>query len=229
MVVFLLPGVLWLFGHLWPATEEETFSRAHYIRDRNYENVAGAIELIALEQQRVLSGFSSYLEAVRQGTGFDLLRDSIRSLILEIDEFLTEVRVRHPGYSIERINSALAQQRLIVWLEEQFFELCQELRALPDEEGAGQLRAVLVESIDAVVLVIIDGFRSRDPEDWSMLARLTGDRTELLRNLQGHYTPGNDPGTEDTQARVVKITNTAGEIFFLFSRLTREMASTESD
>ena len=224
LVVLILPTVMWTLARLWPATAEETLSRTEYIHDRGYENVAAALELIALEQQRVLSGFSSYLDAVRHGTGFEPLRDSVRSLILEIDEFLTEVRERHPGYDVESVNSALAQQRLFIWLEEQFAELCQELSALPDEKNAGQLRTVLVEAIDAVVLVIVDGLKSRDSEDWAMLVQLTGDRTELLRELRGHYAAGDGWANEAVQARVVKITNTAGEIFFLFSRLTREMA-----
>ncbi len=223
LLVLILPSLVWLFVRLWPSTAEETLSRAQYIHGRSYENVAAALELIALEQQRVLSGFSSYLNAVRNGHGIESLRDSVRSLIHEIEEFLTEVRVRHPGYGIDNVNSALAQQRLITWLEEQFAELCEELNVLPNEEGAGHLRAVLVEAIDAVVLIIIDGLNSRDPEDWAMLVQLTGDRTQLLRSLGGHYTDGEWQVDEATQARVVKITNTAGEIFFLFSRLTREI------
>ena len=228
VVVLVLPPVAWMFARLWPATAAENLSRAQYIRGRTYENVAAALELISLEQQRVLSGLSSYLNAVRQGDSIDSLRHPLRSLILEIEEFLTEVRVRHPGYGVNGVNSALAQQRLIIWLEEQFSELCQDLNMLPDNADAQQLRTVLVEGIDAVVLVIIDGISSRDPEHWSMVIQLTGDRSEFLRQLWGHYVADETPVNEPVQANIIKITNTAGEILFLFSRLTRELVDSST-
>ena len=223
LLVLILPLVAWLFVRLWPSTSEEALSRAQYIRGRSYENVAAALELIALEQQRVLLGLSSYLNSVRNGSGIESLRHSVRSLIREIEEFLTEVRVRHPGYGVDEVNSALAQQRLIIWLEEQFAELCQELNELPNDEATGQLRTVLVEGIDTVVLVIIDGLSSGEPEHWTMLIQLTGDRTELLTRIRGQYVTDVAPANEAVQASIVKVTNTAGEIFFLFSRLTREI------
>ena len=88
----------------------------------------------------MLSAFSSYLDAVRRGSGVDSLRNSVRPLIREIDEFLTELRSRHSSYEIEVVNSILTQQRLIAWLEEQFAELCAELNELPNDETTGHLR-----------------------------------------------------------------------------------------
>ena len=208
---------------LWPATTEESMSRAAYIHNRGYTDIASALELIALEQRRVLSAFSSYLDAVRQGDGVDSLRNAIRPVIREIDEFLTEVRVRHPGHAIEDVNSVLAQQRLIVWLEEQLAELCYELSRLPNDEATAQLRNVLIDGIDTVTLVIIDGLTSPDPEDWSMVMQLTGDRSELLRRIRTAYMSVETPPSDAVQANILKATNTAAEIFFLFSRLTREM------
>ena len=88
--------------------------------------------LSLLEQGRVLSAFSSYLDAVRQGAAIEPLRNSVRPMIREMDEFLTEARLRHPSHEMEAVSSMLAQQRLIVWLEEQFAALCAELNELPD-------------------------------------------------------------------------------------------------
>jgi len=149
LFIALLPRLGQLFSRLWPATPAENISQAVYIHDRSYVDAATALELIRLEQRRVLSAFSSYLAAVRRGSGIDPLRDSVRELISEIGEFFNEVRMRHPGHAIDEVNSILAQHRLIVWLEEQFAELCAELNQLPNDEAAGQLRDVLVEGIDA--------------------------------------------------------------------------------
>ena len=228
LVVLLLPLVAWLFARWWPTTAAETMSRPEFIHSRSYVNVSAALELIALEQRRVLSGFSSYLDAVRQGTTVDPLRTSVRTLIREIDDFLTEVRVHHPGYGIDEVNSALAQQRLVIWLEEQFGELCEDLNQLPDDTATSQLKSVFVEGIDAVVLVIIDGLTSPDPESWATIRQLTRDRSELLRQIRSNYLSSEPPPGEALQVTILKVTNTTGEIFFLFARLTQEMTASQT-
>ena len=222
-VIFFVPGIAQLFAVWWPATSAEVMSRVAYIHARNYGDITAALDLIALEHRRLLSSFSSYLDAVRQGRRIDTLQDSVKQLMREIDEFFTEARIRHPGHEMEAVSSMLAQQRLLVWLEEQFSELCTDLNELPDEGGTSQLRAVMVDGIDAVVLAISDGLNSRDPDDWRMAIQLTGDRSQLLSRIRTDYTSGDSSISDTTQASILKVTNTAVEIFFLLSRLTREI------
>ena len=226
LMLALIPLMVKVYSRLWPATAIDRLSQVEFVHSRAYGAVAVALELAALEQKRVLGVFSSYLDAVRQGRDIEALRNSIRPVILEIDEFLTEARIRYPGREMEAVNSMLAQQRLIVWLEEQFAELCAELNELPNEGATGQLRNVMVDGIDTVVLVIIDGLTSQDPEDWRTAMQLTGDRTEMLRRVRSYYTSEDIPLSDTTHASILKITNTAGEIFFLFSRLTGEIEGT---
>ena len=87
-LVMVLPSIVRLFVRRWPASTAEIMSRAAYIHDGGHSDVATALELIVMEQRRVLSAFSSYLDALRQGIGIDSLRNSVRPLIREIDEFL---------------------------------------------------------------------------------------------------------------------------------------------
>ena len=224
-VVLALPKVARLLNRLWPATAMELMSRSAYIHDRGHSEVATALELIALEQRRVLSAFSSYLDAVRQGSGIESLRNSVRTLIGDTDEFLSEVMLRHPGHRVDDLSSMLAQQRLIGWLEEQFAELCDSLNRLPSDESGARLRGTMVEGIDAAVLTIIDGLGSNNPEDWATAKQLTDDRSLVLRQLRSSYMPqdGSPATSEAAQATIVRVTNTAGEIFFLLFRLTREV------
>ena len=55
--------------------------------------------------------------------------------------------------------------------------------------------------------------------------QLTGDRSELLRRIRDDYITTNAPVSDSIQAGILDVTNTAGEIFFLFSRLTQEMGA----
>ena len=223
-MIFVLPRVARLLNRLWPATPMELMSRSAFIHDRGHIEVATALELIALEQRRVLSAFSSYLEAVRQGSGIGSLRNSVKTLIGDTDEFLSEVMLRHPGRRVDDVSSMLAQQRLIGWLEEQFAQLSDTLNQLPDDEPGARLRGVMVEGIDIVILTIIDGLNSNSPDDWITAKRLTDDRSDVLSKLRISYMAQDDAHyrSDASLATMIKVTNTAGEIFFLLNRLLVE-------
>ena len=165
---------------------------------------------------------------MRLWSEIDTLGNSVRPLMAEIDDFLTEARLRYPIHEIEAVNSILVQQRLIVWLEEQFAELCTELNQLPRGEAAGQLRNVLIEGIDAVVLVMADGLANPDPELRLTANQITGDRSELFRRVRNDYILRVTSSGDAVQASILKATNTAGEIFCLFSRLAQNMEGSSS-
>ena len=158
----MLPLMVKVYARLWPATAIERLSQVEFVRNRAYGAVAVDLELAAKEQRRVLLAFASYLDAVRQGQDIETLRTSIRPVIREIDEFITEVILRYPLQRTDGVNSMLAQQKLITWLEEQLAELCNILNQMPKEEDPDQLRSALVESIDIVALVILDACELRE-------------------------------------------------------------------
>ncbi len=214
-----------LFSRLWPATELENISQTQYIGDRRYNDVGMALQLAVLEQQRAVSAFSLYLDMVRKGNDaddLDELSDSVSSLLDEISEFLTELRRRHPGHSPEAINSVLAQQRVIIWLEEQFEELCAELMEMPGDAESGQLRYVLLEGIDAMVLTVSESLASQDPDHWPVASQLTYDLTDALDRIRNDYVARGVAASDFVQSIALKTTNTAGVIFFLLSWLAQE-------
>ena len=224
-VLLVIPLAVRLFSRLWPTTTTEAMSRLAFIHDRAHGDIGTALQLVSLEQRRMLSAFSLYLHAVRQGGGIEPLRTAVKTIIGEIDEFLIEVRVRHSAHSVEEVNSILTCQRLIVWLEEQFAELCDTLNQLPSGESGDRLRGAMVEGIDAVILTIIECLNSDNPEDWETARQLTDDRYEVLRELRSSYMAEDDPPdlSGAFQANTLNTTNTAREIFFLLSRFLREM------
>ena len=128
------------------------------------------------------------------------------------------------------MNSIMTQQRLIVWLEEQFAELCDSLNQLPNDESGERLRGVMVEGIDTLVLTIIDNLNNDNQEGWANARELTDDRSEVLRKLRSAYISQEDPSSlsDATQGNMLKVTNTAGEIFFLLSRLLREVENSST-
>ena len=214
-----------LYARLWPASMVETVSLTEYIRGRDIGNVESSLRLAALEQRRVLTAFPFYLDAARRRTSVRELRESTQPAISEIFQFLSDTSVRYPGQSMEAVNSMMTQQRLIVWLEEQFAELCDSLNQLPSDGPGERLRGVMVEGIDTLILTILDDLNHDNQEGWANARELTDDRSEVLRKLRSTYISQEDPSSlsDATQANILKVTNTAGEIFFLLSRLLREV------
>ena len=62
-----------------------------------------------------------------------------------------------------------------------------------------------------------------------MALDLTGDRNELLARLRDTYLEDERSFDHAVQSNILKVTNTAGEIFFLLSRLAREMEPSVAD
>lgn len=218
-----MPLVVAFYTRRWPATEEDSASQLAFIHSRAHDDVVTALELADLEQRRVLAFFSSYLDAVRRGLDGDSLRSPVKALLGEIDDFLDTVRKKHPGHGMEGISSMLTRQRLIVWLEEEFGDLCDGLDRLPNDAATSSLRDSLIEGIDVFVQTIMEGMTSNDPDDWRVITQLTGDRSQMLRDIRARYISAETSLSEAAQADILAVTNTATEIFFLLSRLTREM------
>ena len=223
LILILMPLMVKVYSRFWPATAIERLSQVEFVRNRAFGALAVDLELAAKEQRRVLVAFASYLDAVRQEQDIETLRNSIRPVIREIDDFLTELILRYPLQRTDGANSMLAQQKLITWLEEQFAELCKILNQMPKEEDSNQLRTTLVEGIDTVVLVILDALNSGNAEQWSEARKLAEDRTDLLRRFQNAYLEQHANLGETERLNVLKAINAAGEIFHLLSRITQEM------
>lgn len=226
-IIFLTP-VGRLYARLWPDSAVESISRPQYIQDRGHVGIEASLQLAVLEQLRVITAFSSYLDAARQRSGADSLSSAARQLLGEISEFLTDMRQKFPSrLHAEHIDTVLTRQRFIEWLENRISELCEDLNNLPDDETAVQMRDLLIESVDSIVMAIIDELRNETPEQRSMILELTRDRDEALRRIRRRIFSSETDLTDEVQAGILKATNTAAEIFFLLHRLAQQMQPAE--
>ena len=218
-----------VFSRFWPAHETEEMLRPKYIHDRALYDVETAIDLAHLEQKRVLGIFSGYLEMARTGNGLGMIRLSNRELIARVDEFLAELELRHPSSSIERRNSVLSRQKLITWLEEQFSDLCESLREMPEGESLHDFRISLIEGTDGAFLVFLDALESDDEDSWSFAEQLMGDRRFLMQDVRARFLQPESESGSSQQSGIVKGTNSVENIFFLLAQLTREFQGGRGD
>ena len=222
MVLTLRPSVR-LLERLWPDTAEEQASRTKFIHDHALTDVESALALVDLEQRRVLEILTQYFDRVRQGDKVDTLHEATRNLLTEIEEFLVESAGHHPSQSVEDHSSMLTRQKLLSWLEDQVANLCTMLQSLSDRPDDRALRTTICEGVDAVFLSLHYAIESDDDELWPMAKKLVDDRSDLMSNIRRTYRQSGQPLDEAERARIVEITNTVEQIFFLLSKLVREL------
>ena len=221
MVLTLRPSVR-LLERLWADTAEEQASRTKFIHDHALTDADSALALIDLEQRRVLEILTQYFGRVRQGEKADALHEATRNLLSEIEEFLVESAGHHPSQSVEDHSSMPTRQKLLSWLEDQVASLCTMLLSLSDRPDDRALRTTICEGVDAVFLSLHYAIES-DDELWPMMKKLIDDRSNLMSNMRRTYWRWGHSLDEAERARIVEITNTVEQIFFLLSKLVREL------
>ena len=218
----VLDIAVWLVERWWPATELEALAKPQFIRNDVLGDVETSLRLANLEQRRLFDMLSRHLDAVRSGTQPDELREATRELMGRIEEFLSDLAAHCSDGEADTYRSIITRQKLFIRLERQVLELCDALRGLPPKSQLATLSMVLVEGIDALLLVLIDTLASGEASAWPSTTQLMGDRAELLRNLRNLTLKEEPPLTGIERAKVVRLANVAEHVFLLVTRLAHE-------
>ena len=229
LCVFLLPmmlaGLGWsasVLERLWPTSTADALARPQFMHDHASVDVETSVVLADLEQRRTMRNFSEYFDAVRRSERIRPLRTGTKKLLCDIAEFVDELHVRHPMHGIENQNSLRNRQRLLAWLEDSLGIMCETLLDLDERSALGQLRTTICESVDSVLISFIGAMESDDPMDWEFTRELTGDRSEMMRNIRTKYLQCEPPLPHVDLIHVLLITNSVEETFFLLSKLEKE-------
>jgi len=175
------PG--WL-ERMSPPTPEEDLSRPMYLQAEALLSPETALDLVALEQLRMVGALEHYLKAAR-GEGeakLAALHHAAGELGEEISAFL-ESLVKMPIATdlAARVISFQRKEETMESLEENVFLFAETLESRHD---AAELAGRLVEALDTIVLTAADALRSKDEGDVDMLVRLTDDRGGMMEKLR---------------------------------------------
>ena len=142
--------------------------------------------------------------------------------MLPLWAFLDNLQTLHSMYGVERHNSMRNRQKLLVWLEDALGALCETLAAGDDQPALAQFRMTICESVDSVLLSLVDAMESDDRVSWEIARRLTGDRGEMMREIRTEFLRRDPPLQHTEFLDVMRITNSVEETFFLFSKIEKE-------
>ena len=217
-----------LYEKFWPVTRLERLSQTRYIHDRAFDDLDMALVLVDLEQNRVLSTLSEYLDAARGNKPIPELKQANGFLISRIDEFLEEAKTHRSSAWTEHLSSLLGRQRLLVWLDEQVAELCTELNSVPAGSNLTRLKTSVIEGIDAVLAVIThEASTPGDATDVRPYAtRIVGGRGEVMRDIRDQYSREDAGLSSQERSGLLRITNIVELTFFLLMEFVRQAEHT---
>jgi phosphate:Na+ symporter len=168
-----------------PPTPDQDLSRPMYLQTEALNSPETALDLVALEQQRLVRAVSHFLEAARgdKAIRLKLLHVAAGQLGGEITHFLESLMSLPIG--VDLTSQVIAFQRkeeTLRALEENVFlfaEVLQNQGNLPEMAGR------LVEALDTLVLTAMDALGTKDITDITLLVQLTEDRGGMMERLRG--------------------------------------------
>ena len=229
----MLAGLEWSVSALdrvWPVSQVDELSQPKFIHDHASVDVDTSLVLIDLEQRRAVKNLSQYFDAVRRSASTRPLRDANRKLLSNIAEFLDDLQALHPAQGVEDRNAMRNRQKLLSWLEDAMGGLCETLAERPDRSALNQFRTSICESVDGVLLSLVDAMETDDRMTWDIAKQLTGDRGAMMRKVRTQFLEMDPPLRELELIDVLLITNLVEETFFVLSKVENEFnvyASTE--
>lgn len=208
---------------IWPPTRIEELSRMQFIHDHASVDVETSLVLADLEQRRAFGMLPGYFDTVRRGERIEPYREACRTVLSEIDGFLTGLQTLNPLQVVEDRNALLSRQKLLFWLNETVAEMCEALGELAGRAELEDFRTSICEGVDSVFLVLADAMNSGEPGAWDQAVGLLGDRGALMRRTRARYLEAVAPMRDADSTAVIRITGAVEEIFVLIPRLAQEM------
>ena len=114
------------------------------------------------------------------------------------------------------------RQKLLAWLEDALGVLCETLADFEDKSALAQFRTTICESVDGVLLSLVDAMESDDQVTWDLARGLTGDRGEMMREIRTQFLKKDPPLRHLELINVLLVTNSVEETFFLFSKMEKQ-------
>lgn len=177
---------------LAPPNLEQDVARPKYIHEEALQVPSTAIDLLDLEQRRLLSFVTSLADGCRQevkkngsATKEDSLFAGATGLRTEILNFLKELA--HAELASDAATNILTlerrQENLSALLDtvHQFASLRHETDFGPELAG---LMDSLTEALHFILLITSDAWESQDPADRENLLQMTGDRGDMMERLR---------------------------------------------
>lgn len=209
-----------------PPTQEEEWSKTHYLCDQFLDNSETALKMAEKEQSRLFSRFPLYLEEARkmdltESTPLLSYHKAFQTVSQEIDAYLSEIlQTCHNHSTSERALTIKNQQNLIEELDQTLFDFTGKLLSWKTDESSGHFKVSYLEGLDFLLLTACDTFEIPDAENTHFLFLLTGDRNELVQKLRNQFLAENQEMRADDRMTFLQVTSLYERAIWILGRIS---------
>ncbi len=181
-----------LLKRLWPESIEETISKPKYIHDQMIEDPTSSIDLIHLEQNRLLEITSTSFNTIREGQRLlerKVFHDAFEALSSSINEAITDLsgRANLSPEQYSKINLILNNQHLLESVNRSLEKLGSDLNSIKNIDAGEQFSNVVVEGLDTILLTLIDVAKEKDEYDIELIAMMTSSDGNGIAKIRSAY------------------------------------------
>jgi phosphate:Na+ symporter len=181
-----LPWAPRMLGRLWPPTPEQDLSRPLYIQHDSLNSPETALELVALEQLRIMKAMGRSLIELRSEDPrrAALVHEAASALGYRVAVFLDEMMGLPIGPSLAtRTIGFQRKQASLRSLEENVFLFMQALKGHLHEE----LADLLVEALATILQIATSSLESAEPMEIDILIGMTDDRSGMMEEMRNRF------------------------------------------
>ncbi len=222
-----------LLARLWPETLEEQASKPKFLHDHAAEDPDSAVDLIELEQIRLIEFISTSFDTQRKSGNKSKLaafQEASMTLGGTIREAISDMSTRHrlTTDTYERLNILLNLQHSLESANEAIGGLAEEFHALRQSQYGARFVSSAVEGLDAIVMTLINVAKERSEEDCVLLNTITSEDGNGIKGVRSAYL-AEESGLEATERmQLLAAANHCERLIWLFGEMGRDYTAFET-
>ena len=238
LVSDFVPGVLLfcfrkpvaaVLARLWPETLVEQISKPRYLHRHMADDPDTALDLIELEQRRLVEYLDDALDSLRTDVREDkqnkleAYQEAFNSLDELIGQAMSDLSTQNTlsPESFERMNQLMSIQRMLQSAAGVLADLEDEFVALAQSQIGARFVSVAVEGLEAILLTLIDVAKDRSPDDARLLDMMTSDEGNGLTAVRSAYLAEEGALDADSRMKLLAAANLCERLIWLFGNMGR--------
>lgn len=213
-----------LLKKLWPETLEEQMAKPKFLHDRAADDPDTGMDLIVLEQSRLVEFLASTFTEMRAEGDRGKLpghQEAFRTLNASIREVISDLSTRHQltDELYDRLNHLLNLQQSLESAFEVIDGLADEFLALEKSETGARFVGVAIEGLDTILLTLIDIAREKTEENVTLLRLITSEEGNGISAVRSAYLAEEGKLMAELRNQLLAAANHCERLVWLFGRM----------
>ncbi|MDA3927578.1 MAG: Na/Pi symporter [Prolixibacteraceae bacterium] len=212
ILLFILPFCCKLLQRYWPESADEKLATPKYLYDIATEDTDSALQLIALEQIRLIDITQMTFALFREEDftiKVDNYHESFTSLINTIWETINELSTdsRMNAGQYEKLNYLINTQGKITILFEHIVSLASNFALLMKNDQGSHFAEIAIEGLDIILLTLNDVVKDKNTLDADFLRIMTSASGNGIETLRKAYLSQDKNLTSDEKMNLLSAMN----------------------